>query len=127
MDQAILHLHARFSSDLRNALRQAGIRTASDLVTVDDEHQDALIGTLSRSTKWEKAQLEQALEVLVASLRDDEWMDYIRHWRAGSTVYQRTITLRDGGIDDVRQLRPEKFQKPDGQPAVSAVTTPLSA
>jgi hypothetical protein len=127
MDQAILHLHARFSPDLRNALRQAGIRTASDLVTVDDEHQDALIGTLSRSMKWEKDQLEKALEVLVASLRDDEWMDYIRNWRTGSTVYERTISLRDEGIDDERQRRPDDYQRTNGRPVVSAVTTPLSA
>jgi hypothetical protein len=127
MDQAILHLHARFSPDLRNALRQAGIRTASDLVTVDSKHPDALIGTLSRSVKWEKDQLENALEVLVASLRDDEWMDYIRNWRAGSTIYERTITLRDGGIDDERQPRADDHQRTNGRPVVSAVTTPLSA
>ena len=29
----------------------------------------------------EKDELEEVLEVLVASLRDDEWMDYIRNWR----------------------------------------------
>ena len=127
MDQAILHLHARFSPELHNALRRAGIRTASDLVTVDDKHRDALIGTLRRSLKWDKEQLDEALEVLVASLRDDEWMDYIRNWRTGSAVHERTITLRDGGIDDERHPRPDDYQRTDGRPVVSAVTTPLSA
>ena len=127
MDQAILHLHARLSPGLHNALRRAGIRTASDLVTVDGKHRAALISTLVRSMNAEKGELEKVLEVLVASLRDDEWMDYIRNWRTGSAVHERTITLRDGGIDDERQPRPDLYRRTDGRPVVSAVTTPLSA
>ena len=116
MDQAILHLHARFSPDLRNALRQAGIRTASDLVTVDDKHQDALIEHAQAQHEVGERPAQKRLEVLVASLRDDEWMDYIRNWRAGSTVYERTITLRDGGIDDERKLGPGYHRQSDGHP-----------
>lgn len=127
MDQAILHLHARFSPDLRDALRRAGIRTASDLVTVYGKHPDALIATLGRSVKWENGQLKNAVEVLVASLRDDEWMDYIRNWRTGSAVHERTITVRDGRIDDERKPRPGDHQRSDDHPVVSAVTAPLSA
>ncbi len=127
MDQAILHLHTRFSPDMRDALRRAGIRTASDLVTIYDKHLDALTGTLARNVKWENDQLENTLEVLVASVHDDEWMDYIRNWRTGSTVYQRTITLRDGSIDDQRKPRSGDREQSDGRPMVSAVTTPLSA
>jgi hypothetical protein len=115
MDQAVLHLHTRSSPDLRNALRRAGIRTASDLVTVYTTHPNALIDTLGRSLKWEKERLlENTLKVLVASLYDDEWMDYIRYWRTGSTVHERTIILRDGNIDDVR--RPRSDDRPVGRP-----------
>jgi len=127
MDQAILHLHARLSPGLHNALRRAGIRTASDLVTVDGKHRGALISTLVRSMNAEKSELEKVLEVLVASLRDDEWMEYIRNWRTGSAVHERTITLRDGRIDDERQPRPDNYRRTNGRPVVSAVTTPLSA
>ena len=59
MDQAILPLHARCSPNLHDALRGAGIRTASDLVTVHGEHRDALLGTLGHSVKWENGQLER--------------------------------------------------------------------
>jgi len=128
MDQAILHLHVRLSPDLRNALRRAGIRTASDLVTVYDTHQGALLSTLGRNSTWKEGQLENRLEVLVASLCDDEWMDYIRNWRAGSSIYERTITMRDGGIDDERKLYPGGHRRSDGHPVVSAMTAhPLSA
>ncbi len=128
MDQAILHLHVRLSPDLRNALRRAGIRTASDLVTVYDTHQGALLSTLGRNTTWKEGQLENRLEVLVASLCDDEWMDYIRNWRAGSSIYERTITMRDGGIDDERKLYPGGHRRSDGHPVVSAmIAHPLSA
>ena len=128
MDQAILHLHVRLSPDLRNALRRAGIRTASDLVTVYDRHQGALLSTLGRNSTWKEGQLENRLEVLVASLCDDEWMDYIRNWRAGSSIYERTITMRDGGIDDERKLYPGGHRRSDGHPVVSAmIAHPLSA
>jgi len=128
MDQAILHLHVRLSPDLRNALRRAGIRTASDLVTVYDTHQGALLSTLGRNSTWKEGQIENRLEVLVASLCDDEWMDYIRNWRAGSAIYERTITMRDGGIDDERKLYPGGHRRSDGHPVVSAMTArPLSA
>ena len=114
---------------MRDALRRAGIRTASDLVTVYDTHQGALIGTLGHSSTWKEGQLlENTLEVLVASLYDDEWMDYIRNWRTGSTVHERTITMRDGGIDDVRKLYPGGHRRSDGHPVVSAmIAHPLSA
>lgn len=127
IDQAILHLHTRFSPDMHDALRRAGIRTASDLVTISAKHPDALTGTLARNVKWEEGQLESTLKVLVASLRDDEWMDYIRNWRKGSTVKQRTITLRDGHIADQRKPRSADREQSDGRPTVSAVTTPMSA
>jgi hypothetical protein len=52
---------------LRDVLRRAGIRAASDLIPVCGKHQDALIGTLGRSVKSERGRLENALEVLVAS------------------------------------------------------------
>jgi hypothetical protein len=128
VDQAILHLHTRCSpKKLRDALRQAGIRTASDLVTVYATHRKALIGTLGRSVAWEDGQIENAVEVLEASLCDDEWMDYIRNWRTGTTVYERTITLRAGGIDDERKPFAADHQRSDdGRPTVSAVTTPWS-
>jgi hypothetical protein len=67
------------------------------------------------------------LRVLVASLSDDEWMNYIRNWRTGSAVYERTITLRDGGIDDERKPCPSDHQRADARPVVSVVTTPRSA
>ena len=127
LDQAILHLHARLSPELHSALRRAGIRTASDLVTVDGKHRGALISTLGRSMNAEEDELAKVLEVLVASLRDDEWMDYIHNWRTGSVVHERTITVHDGGIDDERQPRPDCYQRTNGRPVVSAVTTPLSA
>jgi len=127
LDQAILHLHARLSPELHSALRRAGIRTASDLVTVDGKHRGALISTLGRSMNAEEDELAKVLEVLVASLRDDEWRDYIHNWRTGSVVHERTITVHDGGIDDERQPRPDCYQRTNGRPVVSAVTTPLSA
>jgi hypothetical protein len=119
MDQAILHLHTRFAHDLCDALRRAGIRTASDLVTVYGEHEDQLIGTLGRSMKWERGQLENAVEVLVASLSDDEWMNNIRYWRTGSTVHERTITVRDGRIiDGEPEPGPGDGERPDDRPVV---------
>ncbi|MEK6336855.1 MAG: hypothetical protein AABM67_18175 [Acidobacteriota bacterium] len=57
-------------------LRSHGVRTATDFENAYDEGK----GPLSRIATVEPA-MEGQLEVLLATLKDDEWLNYVRQWR----------------------------------------------
>jgi hypothetical protein len=110
IDQAILYLHLGFETreddeenqadedkknkeeppgadnsgrelcDLRTWLRENCIRTATDFIIAFDE---------GKKTLCEKAKKDERLDelnILLATLKDDEWLDYVRHWRNSSSV-----------------------------------------
>jgi hypothetical protein len=115
MDQAILHPHARCPPASTNALRRAGIRTASDLVTVDGKHRGALISTLVRSMNAEKSELEKVFGGArrEPARRRVEWTTSA-YWRTGSAVHERYDHPPGRGIDDERQPRPDLYRRTNG-------------
>ncbi len=93
VDQATLYLHAKkVEEDTKgpdgkptpsalNRLKRYGIRTATDLEKARDETEasgtkDDFLGLLDTTETKVKR-----LEIILATLEDDEWMAYIRRWR----------------------------------------------
>jgi hypothetical protein len=89
LDQAILYLHltpsagqdptgdaasAKNLHSLRDCLRFYGIRTATDLMVVDKEKLFQILGAAGKEN-------QDRLEIALSALADDEWVNYIQHWR----------------------------------------------
>jgi len=91
LDQAILYLHltpsagqdptldsssdeAKKRHSLRDCLRFYGIRTATDLINVDKVKLFQILGSAGKEN-------QDRLELALSALYDDEWVDYIQHWR----------------------------------------------
>jgi hypothetical protein len=103
VDQAILYLHVRDNDDggSRTALKKLrglGLRTASDLVVacenLDGEgttrpKREQLLGVLGP----EGGGGPRALEVILRALEDDEWFDFVFHWRQQSQTAGLAYTL----------------------------------
>jgi len=87
-DQAVLYLHLGLKADklleTRQQLREYGIRTATDLVKVQEELPDLL--------KDQLPALVDKLKVISSALRDDEWMEYVEHWRKSTMRSEIPIT-----------------------------------
>jgi hypothetical protein len=123
VDQAILYLHlvnplsedgARHAyAASRQSLRKLGIRTATDLESVYNGHENgALLNALRKALspnaegadgKALSGNAEDGdgarLEILLASFQDDEWMKYVRNWRRRAMLWERTIEIdADGKI-----------------------------
>jgi hypothetical protein len=115
VDQAILYLHIvdpaedapdgskkdapACSRKYAQRLRQNGIRTATDLLTVFKKcgHEPAW-DQLRAVTDDSKDDGGRNLEILVASLQDDEWLSFIWHWRCNVAVFERVIETKMGRI-----------------------------
>lgn len=94
LDQAILYLHltpaagknAAANGDesdvlsLRSFLRHYGIRTATDLINA---HRDNKLAEILGDK--DKDSLKR-IEVVLITMQDDEWLDYIRHWRESDRI-----------------------------------------
>jgi hypothetical protein len=111
VDQAILYLHIADpvpgdgrrsgSTTLRSDLRRLGIRTATDLVTVSAQHQNcSAFRNVGTAVSDDSADADNCtLEILLASLNDDEWMKYIENWRRSAVISERIISIgRDGTV-----------------------------
>lgn len=111
IDQAVLYLHLQTDSetdeepkkgkdpqapsrkvadsqglrDLRAFLLDNSIRTATDFMATY-QHRET-------STLHSRATVDQQSRLLVLAevLKDDEWLDHIRHWRASSRVVDETL------------------------------------
>jgi hypothetical protein len=106
-DQAILYLHlgldANKLKEIRQHLREYGIRTATDLQQVQ---RGKLLNLLKKSLpgtdRADQGQEGKAvvpqdtvdrLEVILRALEDDEWMEYLNHWRKSTTRSEEIATL----------------------------------
>ncbi len=72
--------------DLLNQLKSYGIRTATDLIDGMAKDGDYDPQTLEKIFDIER------LKVIVAALKDDEWLDYVKNWRNAS---RRTNPITD--------------------------------
>jgi hypothetical protein len=86
IDQALLYQHVDQID--RRRLHKAGIRTATELITAYQSSRQLLASQLEDG--------ESRLPLIVASLRDDEWLTTVSHWRSydglrepGTTIYDR--------------------------------------
>jgi len=116
VDQAILYLHIvdptedsevgsrkdtpASSRKYAQRLRRQGIRTATDLLTVFQKYEhdptwDQLRRSITDNTKDDSG---RNLEILVASLQDDQWLNFIWHWRCNVAVFERVIETEMGRI-----------------------------
>jgi len=123
VDQAILYLHIVYPAEnaaiapgcsrkpaqrlRQQRLRRLGIRTATDLLAVyaKSEHDPAL-DQLRRAVAGDSKDDEgRNLEILVASLQDDEWLSFIWNWRSNVAIFERLITITEkGGITEARTV-----------------------
>ena len=98
VDQAILYLHVKeTAAKLQKELRKNGIRTATDLLRVYDLAQkrgcrklNAMLETLSPTRDSKVNQLQ----LVIDSLSDDEWLEYVKNWRRNTRV-QKQILLAE--------------------------------
>ena len=68
--------------DLRGFLKSLGIRTATDLLGCQDEiarYRDEVAYT----------EINKKLKIITASLKDDEWLNYIGNWRENSATEKK--------------------------------------
>jgi hypothetical protein len=96
LDQAILYLHltpsagqdptrdpssaeAKNLHSLRDCLRFYGIRTATDLIGADKQQLSQIMGSAGKENL-------NRLDMALSALADDEWVNYIQHWRTHSLV-----------------------------------------
>ncbi|WP_157108797.1 hypothetical protein [Aldersonia kunmingensis] len=109
VDQSILYLHvvnSTLSKDKEGAqvlekLRALGIRTATDLFQAVriDPRPAVLIDAFRRGTDTAAIAADR-LTLLLAAMRDDEWMSYLWTWRRRTLVSDRKINLaRDGSFE----------------------------
>jgi hypothetical protein len=108
MDQSVLYLHcARHSCDREPAnangtqppnllarLHLVGIRTATDFEVAMKESKYNLLAHSSNGAATFEAPV---LELLLTSLRDDEWLQYIKHWRVDEPVRNIGVSLDAAG------------------------------
>jgi hypothetical protein len=101
-DQAILYLHLGLDpgevEDARRQLRAYGIRTATDLEAAyqaaEKRSQEELKNFLSILDNRDTlpAPLSR-VRIVIDTLRDDDWMTYLRNWRELSQRSTETLTL----------------------------------
>lgn len=99
-DQAILYLHLGSESDAdnedtgnnekddpRNLLKGLGVRTATDLINCTKEIND--FNDRAKDDKYKS--IVDKLDVIVAALKDDEWLNYVQNWRSYSSSQEKAI------------------------------------
>jgi len=86
-DQAILYLHLGPEDDQNNSrtlLKSLGIRTATDLIFCRNK-----IDAFKDDPTY--TDLVKKLDIISASLKDDEWLNYITGWRESSALTDKPI------------------------------------
>jgi hypothetical protein len=102
-DQAILYLHLGLDPDevagVRKQLRAYGIRTATDLEAAYQSGEERDSNELHKflmildDENAQPAPLSR-IQVILDTLRDDDWMPYLRNWRELSQRSTQTFTLK---------------------------------
>ena len=102
-DQAILYLHLGLGPDdvagTRQELRAYGIRTATDMEAAFqavDERDKRELQKFLMILDDEKADPKplSRVQTILDTLRDDDWMTYLRNWRELSQQSTQTFTLK---------------------------------
>ena len=96
-DQSILYLHIGLeregdssgenneaganaeNDNMRSLLKSLGVRTATDLISCQEE-----ISDFKDDPKY--SDVVKKLKVIIASLEDDEWLNYVNSWRENSST-----------------------------------------
>jgi len=78
---------------LRIWLRSNCVRTATDFMVAYQE------GEKSLRIKAESEHRQTELDILFETLSDDEWLDYVRHWRKSTTVEEQTLDASSVGLE----------------------------
>jgi hypothetical protein len=78
---------------LRSWLRGNCVRTATDFIVAYSE------GNKSLRLKAELENRQIELDILFETLSDDEWLDYVRHWRNSRTVEEESLDASSSGIE----------------------------
>lgn len=92
VDQAILQLHVsnteeNTASNLLARLRTYGIRTATDLLRVEELNKTGQLNNVLQTLAGEGAINEvNRLQIIIQALTDDEWLNCIKNWRAKVSV-----------------------------------------
>lgn len=107
-DQAILYLHLGLEAseikEVRKKLRQCGIRTATDLEQAyktthtsgrTKSEKEALLQLIDEPATGQGGPQVKRLQTIIDVQEDDEWMAYLRNWRALSQATPRIYTLVD--------------------------------
>jgi hypothetical protein len=130
IDQAILYLHVTDYrtkagdsqgqlEDIRPWLRSIGVRTATDLLTVCTTR--SIEGLAGVGTER-----HQRLRVLNDAISDDEWLDYVLHWRSTRSTDEDEIDLAAYAEDAVPIVKaaviPEvEIVAASGEPAAPSI------
>jgi hypothetical protein len=87
-DQAILYLHLGEESknendeSIRKLLKNLGVRTATDLLRCRKRISELPDG----ASDIDMAKLKKKLDIIIVSMQDDEWLNYISCWRKSSST-----------------------------------------
>lgn len=97
VDQAILYLHVRAATGQEpqtalQTLRRIGVRTATDLVEVEQSTPAALLPAFYNVLGTE-AELPR-LRMICLAIADDEWMPQLTHWRDTRTRCDKVLDLQ---------------------------------
>jgi hypothetical protein len=64
-----------------------GVRTATDLINCTKEIND--FNDRAKDDKYKS--IVDKLDVIVAALKDDEWLNYVQNWRSYSSSQEKAI------------------------------------
>ncbi len=110
VDQAILYLHLSEDSEeksktsqfpkMLHQLRMYGIRNASELEKILNQggsKKEDFVNSLDEGDTDKELGRELGfvrIEAIYAAMQDDDWLDYIRHWRKSNAILTKTITIK---------------------------------
>jgi hypothetical protein len=121
VDQAILYLHVwgalgedtdngwdRREDQALQILGSYGIRTATDLVRVVQVANEDEKEKLLRLLGPDKEDQPRRLNLILLAIQDDEWLDYLLHWRELNRSHGRVYSWEDFYSEkDMRRIVPE--------------------
>lgn len=125
-DQAILYIHLGVEDEegskkdkdsMRQLLRSFGVRTATDLLGSRKK-----IAELNNKGDENLGRLQRNLTIIVATLQDDEWLNYIRCWRENSSTKIKMpvndpykFYNRATGIEEAQEKEEKRKKAEDAQ------------
>ena len=96
---------------LREWLRKNSVRTATDFLGAYDSK------TKSLRSKAEADKRTAELDVLLETLEDDEWLDYVHHWRVSSRIESASLDASSAADQHPTRVKVQ-LKGLNGQPEV---------